>query len=91
MYAKSSDTDLTMAQAYSVEGWRIFFRGALDQDDLQAGSELMALVEEIELEDVPTSISWRLTSSGRFTTKSLYLELCKAPEVLIRLKRIYNF
>jgi hypothetical protein len=54
-------------------------------------SAVMALVEEIELEDVPTSISWRLTSSGRFTTKSLYLELCKAPEVLIRLKRIYNF
>jgi hypothetical protein len=34
LFAKSSDIDLTIAQAYSEEGWRIFFRRALDQGDL---------------------------------------------------------
>jgi hypothetical protein len=72
-----------MAQAYSEEGWRILFRRALDQGDLQAWSELSALVEDIELEDVPTTISWSLNPSGQFSTKSLYLSLCKAPEVPI--------
>jgi mannosylglycoprotein endo-beta-mannosidase len=83
LFAKSSDIDLTMAQAYSEEGWRILFRRALDQGDLQAWSELSALVEDIELEDVPTTISWSLNPSGQFSTKSLYLSLCKAPEVPI--------
>jgi mannosylglycoprotein endo-beta-mannosidase len=89
LFAKSSDSDLTIVQAYSEEGWRIFFRRALDQGDLQAWSELSALVEEIELEDTPTIISWRLTPSGKFSTKSLYLSLCKAPDVPIT-KIIWN-
>jgi hypothetical protein len=41
LFAKSSDTDLTMAQTYSEEGWHIFFRRALDQGDLQAWSEIV--------------------------------------------------
>jgi hypothetical protein len=81
LFAKSSDADLTMVQVYSEEGWRIFFRRALDQGDLQAWSELCSLVADIELDDVPTTISWRLAHSGKFSTKSLYLTLCKAPEV----------
>jgi hypothetical protein len=40
-------------------------------------------VEDIELEDVPTTISWNLNPAGQFSTKSLYLSLCKAPEVPI--------
>jgi hypothetical protein len=75
LFAKSSVTDLTMAQAYWEEGWRIFFRRALDQGDLQAWPELSELVEDIELDDVPSTISWRPTPSGKFSTKSLYLSL----------------
>jgi mannosylglycoprotein endo-beta-mannosidase len=81
LFAKSSDIDLTMEQAYSEEGWHVLFWRALDQGDMQAWSELCSLVEDIELDDVPTTISWRLAPSGKFSTKSLYLALCKAPEV----------
>jgi hypothetical protein len=79
-----------MAQAYSKEGWRIFFQRALDQGDLQAWSELSELVEDIELDDVPTTISWSLTPSSQFSTKSIYLSLCKAPDVPLT-KLIWNY
>jgi hypothetical protein len=78
-----------MAQAYSEEGWRIFFRRALDQGDSLAWAEMSELLEDIELDDVPTSITWNLTPSGQYTTKSLYLSLCKAPEVPLT-KLIWN-
>jgi hypothetical protein len=81
LYAKSSDTYLKISQAYSKEDWYILFQRSLDQGDLQAWMELCNLVEDIELEDVPTMISWRLAPSGKFSTKSLYLALYKAPEV----------
>jgi hypothetical protein len=89
LFAKSSDSDLTMAQAYSEDGWRIFFRRALDQGDSLAWAEMSELLEDIELDDVPTSISWNLTPSGQYTSKSLYLSLCKAPEVPLT-KLIWN-
>jgi hypothetical protein len=38
-------------------------------------------VEDIDLENVPTTISWRLEQSGKFSTRSLYLAMCKKPEV----------
>jgi hypothetical protein len=57
------------------------FRRSLDQNDLLAWEELCNLVDEIDLEDIPTKISWRLEPAGMFSTKSLYLALGKAPEV----------
>jgi hypothetical protein len=81
LFEKSSDTDLNIAQAYTKEGWWIPFRRNLDQEDAQAWRELCNLVEEIELEDAPAQISWRLELSGVFSTKSLYLALCKGSEV----------
>jgi hypothetical protein len=63
------------------EGWRIPFRRSLDQNDLQAWRDLCNLVEEIDLENVPDSISWLLDPSGMYSTRSFYLELCKKPEV----------
>jgi hypothetical protein len=36
LFQKSSDSDLSIAQAYSEEGWRIPFRRSLDQNNLQA-------------------------------------------------------
>jgi hypothetical protein len=38
-------------------------------------------VDEIDLEDTPTKILWCLEPAGVFSTKSLYLALCKTPEV----------
>jgi hypothetical protein len=57
LFQKSSETDITLAQAYSEEGWWIPFRRNLDQDDIQAWGELSSLVEEIELEDQEDHIS----------------------------------
>jgi hypothetical protein len=51
LFRKSSETDITLAQAYSEEGWWIPFRRNLDQEDIQAWGELSSLVEDIELED----------------------------------------
>jgi hypothetical protein len=80
LYKKSSKTDLKLAQAYSEEGWWIPFQRNLDQEDLYAWQELCNKME-IELEDVPTQISWRLEPSWLFSTRSLYLGLCKGHEV----------
>jgi hypothetical protein len=38
-------------------------------------------VEDIDLEDSLDRVSWRLEPSGRFSTRSLYLELCKGPKI----------
>jgi hypothetical protein len=81
LFNKSSDTDLKLSQAHSQDGWRITFRRNLTQEDLASWQQLCGLVEDIDLEDVPTSISWRLEQSGKFSTRSLYLALCKKPEV----------
>jgi hypothetical protein len=81
LFEKSSDTDLKIAQAYSEEGWRIPFRRNLGKDDMQAWHDLCALVEEIDLEDVSDKISWQLEPSSRFSVRSLYLDLCKAPTI----------
>jgi hypothetical protein len=75
LFEKSSIVDWKISQAYSDEGWRIPFRRSLDQNDLLAWEELCSLVEEIDLEDSPTRISWLLEPNGTFLTKSLYLAL----------------
>jgi hypothetical protein len=89
LYKKSSKTDLKLAQAYSEEGWWIPFQRNLDQEDLYAWQELCNKME-IELEDVPTQISWRLEPSWLFSTRSLYLGLCKGHEVPLT-KFIWNY
>jgi hypothetical protein len=73
--------DWTISQAYSDEGWRIPFQRSLDQNDVLAWEELCNLVDEIDLPDTPTRILWQLEPKGTFSTKPLYLELCKAPVV----------
>jgi hypothetical protein len=73
--------DITLAQAYSEEGWWIPFRRNLDQDDIQAWGELSSLVEEIEMEDREDHISWEWEQSGCYSSRSLYRELCRKPEV----------
>jgi hypothetical protein len=55
----------------------------LTQEDLASWQQLCALVEDIDLDNVPTSISWCLEQSGKFSTRSLYLALCKKPDVLL--------
>jgi hypothetical protein len=43
--------------------------------------ELCSLVEDIELEDIEERISWQWEPSGSYSSRSLYLEFCKRPEV----------
>jgi hypothetical protein len=57
LFQKSSDSDLSIAQAYSEEEWRIPFRRSLDQNDLQAWRDLCSVVEEIDLVNGPDRIS----------------------------------
>jgi hypothetical protein len=64
-----------------MEGWRIPFRRNLDHNDVQAWRELCEIVEDIDLVDSPDMISWHLEPSGTFSSRSLYLSLCKKPEV----------
>jgi hypothetical protein len=90
LFRKSSEMDITLAQAYSEEGWWIPFRRNLDQNDIQAWGELSSLVEEIELEDREDRISWEWEQSGCYSSRSLYRELCKKPEVQIT-KYIWSY
>jgi hypothetical protein len=90
LFRKSSETDITLAQAYSEEGWWIPFRRNLDQEDIQAWGELSSLVEDIELEDRDDRISWQWEQSGSYSSRSLYRELCRKPEVQIT-KYIWNY
>jgi hypothetical protein len=68
---KSSETNLTLAKAYTEEGWWIPFCRNLDQDDVQASGELCSLVEEIELEDTDDRISGKWEPFGGFSSRSL--------------------
>jgi hypothetical protein len=81
LFLKSSDSNISIAQAYSMEGWRIPFRRNLDHNDVQAWQELCEIVEDIDLVDSPDMISWHLEPSRTFSSRSLYLSLCKKPEV----------
>jgi hypothetical protein len=81
LFLKSSYSDISIAQAYSEEGWRIPFRRNLDHNDVQAWRELCGIVEDIDLADFPDRISWHLEPLGNFSLWSLYLLLCKKPEV----------
>jgi hypothetical protein len=90
LFLKSSETDLTLAQAYSKEGWWIPFRRNLDQEDIHAWGELSSLVEDIELEDRDDRISWQWEQSGSYSSRSTYRELCRKPEVQVT-KYIWNF
>jgi mannosylglycoprotein endo-beta-mannosidase len=90
LFQKSSESDITIAQAYSEEGWWIPFRRNLDQDDTQAWGDLVNLVEDIELEDREDHISWDWEQAGCYSSRSMYRELCKKPEVQIT-KYIWNY
>jgi hypothetical protein len=81
LFQKSLDTDISIAQAYTDDGWRIPFHRNLDQNDVQAWRELCSVVEELDLEDTSDRISWSLEPSGSFSSRSLYLAICKRPEV----------
>jgi hypothetical protein len=39
------------------------------------------MVEEIELEDREEHISWEWEQAGCYSSRSIYRELCKKPEV----------
>jgi mannosylglycoprotein endo-beta-mannosidase len=90
LFQKSSDSDISIAQAYFEEGWWIPFRRNLDQDDTQAWGDLVNLVEDIELEDCEDHISWDWEQAGCYSSRSMYRELCKKPEVQIT-KYIWNY
>jgi hypothetical protein len=81
LFLKSSDSDISIAQTYLEEGWRIPFHRNLDHNDVQAWRELCGVVEDIDLDDYPDKISWHLEPSRNFSSRSLYLLHCKKPEV----------
>jgi hypothetical protein len=83
LFLKSLEIDLTLAKAYSEEGWWIPFRRNMDQEDVQAWGELCSLVEDIELEDREDRLSWQWEQFGRYSSRSLYRELCRRPEVQV--------
>ena len=44
---------------------------------------MLLLIGPIGLSDQPDTVSWALTSSGKFMVKSLYLKLCQGPVQLV--------
>jgi hypothetical protein len=81
---------LTLAKAYSEEGWWIPYCTNLDQEDVQAWGELCSLVEDIELGDRDDRLTWQWEQSGRYSSRSLYCELCRRPKVQVT-KYLWNY
>jgi hypothetical protein len=79
LFAKCTDPDITICQAYSEEGWNIQFRRNFNQENVGQWQGLLDILQATQLPEEPDKISWRLEPSGKFSTKSLYQALCKGP------------
>jgi mannosylglycoprotein endo-beta-mannosidase len=89
LFDKCSTPELPICQALTVEGWNIQFRRNLNPDEAQQWNELLVLVQDLRLQEVPDRVSWRLEPSGRFSTRSLYQALCNGPKLPLT-KLIWN-
>jgi hypothetical protein len=89
LFDKCSTPELPICQALTVEGWNIQFRRNLNPDEAQQWNELLVLVQDLRLQEVPDRVSWRLEPSGRFSTRSLYRALCNGPKLPLT-KLIWN-
>jgi hypothetical protein len=81
LFEKCAYPYLTISQAYSEVGWNIQFRRNLQPEDVQQWLALLDLLQDLTLQNEPDHVSLRLEPSGKFSTRSLYLALCKGPQL----------
>ena len=77
LYELAFDPSITVAAALAASPPVIYFKrelNGLEQSNLLA---LMHLINPITLADEPDTVSWALTSSGKFMVNSLYRRLCR--------------
>ncbi|KAJ1262653.1 hypothetical protein BS78_09G125500 [Paspalum vaginatum] len=65
---------ISMAEAYD-RGWNFEFRRRMADGELIEWREMAAQFAEVELTDHRDKMLWKLASSGKFTTKSVYMYL----------------
>jgi hypothetical protein len=83
LFEKCANPDLPINQAYSDEGCNIQFRRNFQHGDLLQWQDLLDKLQELQLSKMPDRVSWRLESSGKFSTRSLYLALCNDPTLTL--------
>ena len=83
LYELAVDPSITVAVALVASPPVIYFKrelNGLEQTKLVA---LPHLINPITLSGDPDTVSWALTSSGKFSVKSLYRKLCQGPSQLV--------
>ncbi|XP_020167293.1 uncharacterized protein [Aegilops tauschii subsp. strangulata] len=68
---------MTVAEAFASTPPTIYFKRELNGQEQTSLAALLQLIGPINLADEPDTVSWALTSSGKFTVNSLYRKLCR--------------
>jgi hypothetical protein len=76
MYAICEPKMLSVADC-AADGWQIKFRRMLGDTEMGEWSELQSLISGISMAGQEDEITWGLSSSKNFTTRSLYRFLTK--------------
>jgi hypothetical protein len=75
LFAISSDPKITVRKAYDVGLNNMKFRRAMVGVRMELWSKLKELCGQMTFSETQDRLSWLLTESGQFTTKSFYLAL----------------
>ena len=72
LFSYCSNPQISIAKV-AANNWDLAFRRALSPEELEDWQSLSALFPT--LSEIPDSVVWPLTTSGRFSVKSLYSKL----------------
>ena len=71
----STRQDLLLAQAHSMDGWRLNFRRSFGEEERNQWQLLLQEIDLFSPSSEPDKVSWSLEPSGQFSVRSLYQKL----------------
>ena len=83
LYDIAVDPGMSVADALRSTPSEIHFKRELLGPEQASLVALRQLIDRVVLSDQPDAVSWALTSSGKFSVKSLYRKLCQGPSQLV--------
>ena len=83
LYDIAVNPGMSVADALRSPPSEIHFKRELLGPEQASLVALRQLIDRVVLSDQPDAVSWALTSSGKFSVKSLYRKLCQGPSQLV--------
>lgn len=78
LFAITDNENARVAEVWSTNGWRPMFRRMFGIAETAEWQNLQLLLHDITLSPGRDQVSWKLESSGQFSTGSLYREIFRA-------------